>query len=178
LGDKIIARDKNYANDGFVEVVKQKDGRMCVFRMKQPNILSPYILTNTSNGLEGLEVIKAFDVDYNRRNGWSRLYICTALPIRAKFAETCYQFATQSNNAHYKLAALVAMEQYFIAAFEAGSIPSDRAERAYQRYEAIASRIWRGSTPAEQANAFNHAFRMLARELQFTPTTPNGKAAK
>ena len=90
--------------------------------------------------------------------------IYTTLSLRESFAQDCAWLATETENAHYKIAALKAYEALFLSLFEAKRLEAVRAERIYAKYEALASRIWRGGTPGETRASYFVAMNLLRKE--------------
>lgn len=92
---------------------------------------------------------------------------------RRKFVEDTIKIAESGGQPLQKIAALVAMEAYFLQLVSANKIPAAIAERQYDKYEKVASRIWRGTTDGERIAAFRAAWKLLATACELTQSGGN-----
>lgn len=153
--------------ESFVECwLPPKESRLSIKLAKLSNVCTPYVLDEAQRVRMNpkLEVMLS-SVDY---------VIYTDLEKRKQFAHDVYAVALASGDAIHKMASLKAMEQLFIAKVSHGEITKEAAEKAYDRYDKLNARIWRGATPGEQSAAFRAAWRALAKATGIV----NGEAAE
>ena len=149
LRHRLINFGRDVVNANFIEVFTTKQGIVTFKKCSFPNISTPYILQ--------LSAIKSDEIVLS--NG--QFFILTNRALRAAFTREVYELA-KLENPIYKVSALAAMEQYFFSLAMNNEIPREIAEKRFDKYDKIKSRIWRGATPGEQLNAFSAAFNLLS----------------
>lgn len=136
----------------YVEIyVTPKTGILSIRPAKMQNIMTPYVLTYSSNVKPDMETFFS-----------TQSYAVVATPKRREqFARDTYKLANASDEPIHKISALRAMEQLFITMIANDQIERKLAEKKFAVYDKVQELIWRGGTPGEQTSAFARAWSIL-----------------